>query len=53
MLSSQKKENEDLKYDNTLLYEKNIEKDDKINKLSDDLKNTRMQLDNEKARTTS
>lgn len=27
---NQQKENEDLKYDNTLLYEKNVEKDEKL-----------------------
>lgn len=31
----QLKENEDLKYDNTLLYEKNVEKDSKIDQLND------------------
>jgi hypothetical protein len=30
-----KKENDDFRYDNTLLYEKNVEKDERILKLQD------------------
>lgn len=45
---SQKKENEDLKYDNTLLYDKNIEKDAKLQAASEELDKLRRLLDNER-----
>ena len=32
----QQKENDDLKYDNTLLYDKNVQKDEKIIKLQEE-----------------
>jgi hypothetical protein len=35
------KENDDLKYDNTLLYEKNVEKDQKMGKDYDEIERLR------------
>lgn len=48
-----KKENDDLKYDNTLLYEKNVEKDKRMAKLTDENEILRKQLEQERVAITS
>lgn len=47
------KENEDLKYDNTLLYEKNVAKDDKLRQLQEEVDQLRVLVDQERGRSTN
>ena len=46
-LTNQRKENEDLKYDNTLLYEKNVQKDEKLLQKDEENCSLREELDQE------
>ena len=47
-VDTQAKENEDLKYDNTLLYEKNVEKDERIAQITNDNAILKSSIDNDK-----
>ena len=40
-----------MKYDNTILYEKNVEKDQKLFNSSEEIQALRIQFENEKARS--
>lgn len=51
-IDSQQKENDDLKYDNTLLYDKNVQKDDKLAKMGEELVRYRGLIEQERGKST-
>lgn len=51
-IDSQQKENDDLKYDNTLLYDKNVQKDDKLAKMGEELDRYRGLIEQERGKST-
>eukprot|EP00347_Sterkiella_histriomuscorum_P023139 403335798 len=52
-LDVQQKENDDLKYDNTILYEKNVQKDDKLIQLNDENNLIKDKLEQEQSKVYS
>jgi hypothetical protein len=50
LLTQARKENEDLKYDNNLLYEKNVQKDEKLGLYKEEIDRLTLQIDSERGK---